>query len=77
MQEPRGGLKTAVRCVTPVVLVWDLPRLIPGYILVSLTHTHLPCLVIVLHLAQIPAAGLSDPLPRHQIPNHHGGGADF
>lgn len=35
------------------------------------SHTHLPCLVIVFDLTQIPAAGLSDPLPRHQIPDHH------
>lgn len=41
------------------------------------SHTHLPCLVIVFDLAQIPAAGLSDPLPGHQVPNHHRGGADL
>lgn len=35
------------------------------------SHTHLPCLVIVFDLTQISAAGLSDPLPRHQIPDHH------
>lgn len=35
------------------------------------SHTHLPCLVIVFDLTQIPAAGLGDPLSRHQIPDHH------
>ena len=41
------------------------------------SHTHLPCLVIVLDLTQIPPAGLSDPLPRDQVPDHHGRGADL
>lgn len=42
-----------------------------------LPHTHLPCLVIVFDLTQISAAGLGDPLPRHQVPHHDGRRADL
>lgn len=44
---------------------------------VSVSRAHLPGLVIVLYLPQVPAAGLRNPLPRHQVPHHHRGGADF
>lgn len=42
-----------------------------------LPHTHLPCLVIVFDLTQISTAGLSDPLPRHEVPHHDGRRADL
>lgn len=44
---------------------------------VSVSRAHLPGLVVVLYLPQVPAAGLRNPLPRHQVPHHHRGGADF
>lgn len=40
-------------------------------------HTHLSCLIIIFDLAQISAAGLGDPLPRHQVPHHHRGRTDL
>lgn len=40
-------------------------------------HTHLSCLIIVFHLAQVPAASLGNPLPRHQVPHHHRGRPDL
>ncbi len=42
-----------------------------------LPHTHLSCLIIVFDLAQISAAGLSDPLPRDQVSHHHRGGSNL
>lgn len=43
----------------------------------GVSRAHLPGLVVVLYLAQVPAAGLRNPLPRHQVPHHHRGRADF
>lgn len=40
-------------------------------------RAHLAGLVVVFNLAQVSAAGLCDPLPRHQVPHHHRGRADF
>lgn len=40
-------------------------------------HTHLSCLIIVFNLAQISAAGLSDPLPWDQVSHHHRGGSNL
>lgn len=39
--------------------------------------SHLPGLVVVFNLPQVSTAGLRNPLPRHQVPHHHRGRADF